>query len=529
KTTIQWRVVWAYWAANVLHSLLNTQEARQQAQRDLATEGQIGSIAHRPLWLSPSVMADDGGEQGQRGLHGVPPDRSSPPPPSPLDHDVAANRRRRPISEAGGMEKKLKGCYQPQDYSAYDNTTSSTSPLGFAEWRMYNNPLMSFAQTAPFGTSSIINNCNINVNGNGFYQNPSPYPTSIWANYATRNHPYCTNYGPATNDHVLQAPSFHNNNSDHNKDLGCYQTQQTTPFSRSIIINNCNINVNSNGFHQNSSPYPTSIWSNYVPRNQPYCTNYGPTTNDHVLQAHFHNNNNQQEKDIGFATSFGAATPVVSASPFELMTQRPTNCSSAQIFQDVKNLDLTSRAFGSGEIEGSDTSKESDPAPELETQNQLGLGNEDIKAMDAILNCKDYRTVLRKDLTNSDCGNIGRIVLPKRDAEANLPALVDKDGMILEMEDFELPDVWKFKYRYWPNNKSRMYILETTGEFVKRHSLEAGDILILYKHKRTDRHVARAVKAIELSSTMNVLECQCMKAGNSAEECGFAVCLTKKT
>jgi hypothetical protein len=26
--------------------------------------------------------------------------------------------------------------------------------------------------------------------------------------------------------------------------------------------------------------------------------------------------------------------------------------------------------------------------------------------------------------------------------------LEDKDGLILEMDDFELPAVWKFKYRY---------------------------------------------------------------------------------
>jgi hypothetical protein len=31
------------------------------------------------------------------------------------------------------------------------------------------------------------------------------------------------------------------------------------------------------------------------------------------------------------------------------------------------------------------------------------------------VNCQDYRIILRKDLTNSDVGNIGRIVLPKVD------------------------------------------------------------------------------------------------------------------
>lgn len=134
-------------------------------------------------------------------------------------------------------------------------------------------------------------------------------------------------------------------------------------------------------------------------------------------------------------------------------------------------------------------------------------------------NCQDYHMVLRKDLTNSDVGNIGRIVLPKKDAEPNLLILEDKDGLILEMDDFELSLVWNFKYRYWPNNKSRMYILESTGEFVKRHGLQAKDILIIYRNKKSGRYVARAVKAEDIAPP----ECECVEAGNPREECGFSV------
>ncbi|KAF0921556.1 hypothetical protein E2562_009297 [Oryza meyeriana var. granulata] len=54
-------------------------------------------------------------EQGQRGLgldsvEMEPPSRSSPNPP-PQDHDGAANRRRRPISDASGIGKKLKALF----------------------------------------------------------------------------------------------------------------------------------------------------------------------------------------------------------------------------------------------------------------------------------------------------------------------------------------------------------------------------------------------------------------------------------
>ncbi|WVZ87684.1 hypothetical protein U9M48_034285 [Paspalum notatum var. saurae] len=221
-----------------------------------------------------------------------------------------------------------------------------------------------------------------------------------------------------------------------------------------------------------------------------------------------------------FATNFTMSPSMVPTSPFRLMSPRSPKYTSTQIFEETNfeqtnKLEDTSRIFGSGDIK-SENSEEQDPTPavKMEDPNQ---GNGQVNVMSRIVNCQDYRIVLRKDLTNSDVGNIGRIVLPKKDAEPNLPILEDKDGLILEMDDFELPAVWKFKYRYWPNNKSRMYILETTGEFVKRHGLQAKDILIIYRNKKSGRYVARAVKAEDIQ----VPQCECIKAGNLREECGF--------
>ncbi|TKW23900.1 hypothetical protein SEVIR_3G017300v4 [Setaria viridis] len=276
----------------------------------------------------------------------------------------------------------------------------------------------------------------------------------------------------------------------------------------------------SNGIHQNFTSYNTHTWTaTYMPRN-PYNNAYGPATMNMMLQTpSFHSNSHEKDSGAGFAaSSFTVSPTVVPTSPFQLMSPKSPNYTSTQIFEETNNLEDTSTVFGSGDME-SDNSEEPDPTPvaEIEDQNQ---GNEHIvNAMSKTVNCQDYRIILRKDLTNSDVGNIGRIVLPKKDAEPNLPILEDKDGLILEMDDFELPAVWKFKYRYWPNNKSRMYILETTGEFVKRHGLQAKDILVIYKNKKSGRYVARAVKAEDIQ----VPECECIKAGNLSEECGFAV------
>ncbi|KAJ4916754.1 B3 domain-containing transcription factor LEC2 [Raphanus sativus] len=94
---------------------------------------------------------------------------------------------------------------------------------------------------------------------------------------------------------------------------------------------------------------------------------------------------------------------------------------------------------------------------------------------------KKLRVLLVKHLKNSDVGSLGRIVLPKREAERNLPELSTKEGMIVEMRDADSMQNWSFKYKFWSNNKSRMYVLENTGEFVTRKRVEIGDFLTIYE------------------------------------------------
>ncbi|KAF3585506.1 hypothetical protein F2Q69_00028164 [Brassica cretica] len=60
---------------------------------------------------------------------------------------------------------------------------------------------------------------------------------------------------------------------------------------------------------------------------------------------------------------------------------------------------------------------------------------------------KELRVLLVKHLKNSDVGSLGRIVLPKREAEGNLPELSTKEGMIVEMRDADSMQNWSFKYK----------------------------------------------------------------------------------
>ncbi|KAJ0966861.1 hypothetical protein J5N97_023778 [Dioscorea zingiberensis] len=115
--------------------------------------------------------------------------------------------------------------------------------------------------------------------------------------------------------------------------------------------------------------------------------------------------------------------------------------------------------------------------------------------------------ILQKELTNSDVSNVGRIVLPKKEAEANLPQLGEKELMVLRMKDFVFPYTWNFKYRYWPNNKSRMYVLETTGDFVRAHGLRAGDFFIICKNLESGNYVVMGEKELPMPTKLNEVLC----------------------
>uniref|UniRef100_A0A453F8J8 TF-B3 domain-containing protein n=1 Tax=Aegilops tauschii subsp. strangulata TaxID=200361 RepID=A0A453F8J8_AEGTS len=99
------------------------------------------------------------------------------------------------------------------------------------------------------------------------------------------------------------------------------------------------------------------------------------------------------------------------------------------------------------------------------------------------------RVILQKELRNSDISQLGRIVLPKKESEAYLPILTSKDGRSLRMHDLLNAQLWTFKYRYWPNNKSRMYVLENTGDYVRTHNLRVGDFIMIYKDDDKNRFV----------------------------------------
>ncbi|XP_011656199.1 B3 domain-containing transcription factor FUS3 [Cucumis sativus] len=114
-----------------------------------------------------------------------------------------------------------------------------------------------------------------------------------------------------------------------------------------------------------------------------------------------------------------------------------------------------------------------------------------------VIDPRKLKFLFQKELKNSDVSSLRRMILPKKAAETHLPALESKEGMMITMDDLDGVHVWNFKYRFWPNNNSRMYVLENTGDFVNAHGLHLGDFIMIYQDCEEHNYVIQAKKASE--------------------------------
>ncbi|KAI3507971.1 hypothetical protein L1887_22969 [Cichorium endivia] len=85
--------------------------------------------------------------------------------------------------------------------------------------------------------------------------------------------------------------------------------------------------------------------------------------------------------------------------------------------------------------------------------------------------------LFEKVLSASDAGRIGRLVLPKACAEAYFPAINQSEGLPIRIQDIKGKE-WTFQFRFWPNNNSRMYVLEGVTPCIQNMQLQAGDTVI---------------------------------------------------
>ncbi|XWS09928.1 hypothetical protein CRYUN_Cryun39dG0032100 [Craigia yunnanensis] len=83
--------------------------------------------------------------------------------------------------------------------------------------------------------------------------------------------------------------------------------------------------------------------------------------------------------------------------------------------------------------------------------------------------------LFEKELTASDADlRNGRLVLPKRCAEAFFPKISGPQGIFIVVQDTKGND-WELYYRYWSNTNGKMYVLEGLKDYIILMQWEAGD------------------------------------------------------
>ncbi|XP_073136515.1 B3 domain-containing protein Os07g0563300-like isoform X2 [Henckelia pumila] len=107
--------------------------------------------------------------------------------------------------------------------------------------------------------------------------------------------------------------------------------------------------------------------------------------------------------------------------------------------------------------------------------------------------------LFEKLLTASDAGRIGRLVLPKKCAEAYFPPIAQPEGLPLEVRDMKGKE-WVFQFRYWPNNNSRMYVLEGITPCLQSLQLQAGDTVTFSRLEPEGKLIMGCRKASIMSS-----------------------------
>ncbi|KAG2637697.1 hypothetical protein PVAP13_2NG534103 [Panicum virgatum] len=107
--------------------------------------------------------------------------------------------------------------------------------------------------------------------------------------------------------------------------------------------------------------------------------------------------------------------------------------------------------------------------------------------------------LFEKMLSASDAGRIGRLVLPKKCAEAYFPSISQPEGLPLKVQDSNGKE-WIFQFRFWPNNNSRMYVLEGVTPCIQSMQLQAGDTVTFSRIDPEGKLIMGFRKATNISS-----------------------------
>ncbi|XP_004514737.1 B3 domain-containing transcription repressor VAL2 isoform X2 [Cicer arietinum] len=124
--------------------------------------------------------------------------------------------------------------------------------------------------------------------------------------------------------------------------------------------------------------------------------------------------------------------------------------------------------------------------------------------------------LFEKMLSASDAGRIGRLVLPKACAEAYFPPISQPEGLPLRIQDVKGKE-WMFQFRFWPNNNSRMYVLEGVTPCIQSMQLQAGDTVTFSRMDPEGKLIMGFRKATDSASVQETFPSKMHNGSHSSE------------
>ncbi|XP_027907253.1 B3 domain-containing transcription repressor VAL2-like isoform X2 [Vigna unguiculata] len=124
--------------------------------------------------------------------------------------------------------------------------------------------------------------------------------------------------------------------------------------------------------------------------------------------------------------------------------------------------------------------------------------------------------LFEKMLSASDAGRIGRLVLPKACAEAYFPQISQPEGLPLRIQDVKGKE-WMFQFRFWPNNNSRMYVLEGVTPCIQSMQLQAGDTVTFSRMDPEGKLIMGFRKATNSTAVQETLPSNMPNGSHSSE------------
>ncbi|KAG0477227.1 hypothetical protein HPP92_013631 [Vanilla planifolia] len=249
-----------------------------------------------------------------------------------------------------------------------------------------------------------------------------------------------------------------------------------------------------------------------------------PFSNASTVKFEAHQNTSTKPSTVlkGESTSLliGLSAPFSSING----TNEPSRVSTTQTQRQAASSTL-SKQFYSNTLNGAESSSESP------SHARNGRGRVDPRARSHLLPrywpritdqelqkiSGDSNSIItplfEKMLSASDAGRIGRLVLPKKCAEAYFPTISQPEGLPLKMQDASGKE-WVFQFRFWPNNNSRMYVLEGVTPCIQSMQLQAGDTVTFSRIDPEGKLVMGFRKAANASN--NEQDNQAVKDGHDS-------------